>query len=156
MNEYVLDVLLYLFENFPLASVGATGDVRADLDQAGFAPYEINGAFAWLRDTQPQSRPAIAPPAQGTLRIYTDSEQYVLSPECRGCIMHLERAGVLTPTSRERVIDRLLALVDSDNDAINVEQVKWVTLMVLSSAEDDVAEARMEALLNTEAFDTSH
>lgn len=156
MNEYVLDVLLYLFENFPLASVGATGDVRADLDQAGFTPHEINGAFAWLRETQPRSRSSIAPPARGTLRVYTDAEQHILSPECRGCIMRLEHAGVLTPTSRELVIDRLLALVDSDNDAINVEQVKWVTLMVLSSAEDDVAEARMQALLNTEVFGTSH
>ena len=42
----------------------------------------------------------------------------------------MEQVGILTPTQRELVIDRLLALDASDDD---LEQVKWVVMMLLFS-----------------------
>jgi Smg protein len=42
--------------------------------------------------------------------------------------MFLEQTGVLTPASRELVIDRVMAL---DDEHLDLEQLKWIILMVL-------------------------
>ena len=57
-------------------------------------------------------------------------EQARLDTDCRGFLVHLEQVGILSPTQRELVIDRLMAL---DGDDIDIEQLKWVVLMVLFS-----------------------
>ncbi len=54
-------------------------------------------------------------------------------------LLALERGGILSPTQREIVIDRLLAL---DNEELSLEQVKWVVLMVLSSQPGEEAGLR--------------
>ena len=63
----------------------------------------------------------------------------------RGLILQLEQSGILSPGSRELVIDRLMAL---DEPVLTVENLKWVVLMVLfSKPEEEVAFAQMENLL---------
>ena len=53
--------------------------------------------------------------------------------------------GILSPLQREIVIDRLLAL---DTDEVDIERLKWVVLMVLSSQPgQEQAFARMEDLV---------
>src|SRR5207248_10268623 len=64
------------------------------------------------------------------VRIYREIERAPLSSECRGVLLRLERARVITPQQRELVIERLLAL---EADGAHTEQLKWVVLMVLSS-----------------------
>lgn len=157
MNENVLDVLLYLFENFSLTDVGATVDVRDDLGDAGFFPDEIDDAFDWLRAAQPEGRAPIVAPADDSIRVYAGPELQVLDAECRGYIVRLERAGVLSAASRELVIDRLMALVDDEYEGAELEQLKWVIMMVLSSADgEETAYARMEAMLHAESPGASH
>lgn len=157
MNENVLDVLLYLFENFSLPDVGATGEVRRDLGDAGFFPDEIDDAFDWLRAAQPEGRAPITPPSDNSIRIYAGPEMHVLDAECRGYIARLERAGVLSAANRELVIDRLMALVDDEFEGAELEQVKWVVMMVLSSADGhEIAQARMEAMLHADMPGASH
>jgi len=57
----------------------------------------------------------------------------------------LERSGILSPQQREIVIERLLAL---DASELDVDQLKWVVLMVLSSQPgEELACARMEDLV---------
>ncbi|MEO0996597.1 MAG: DUF494 domain-containing protein, partial [Pseudomonadota bacterium] len=68
-----------------------------------------------------------------------------LDAGCRGYILYLEQIGILTFEQRELVIDRLVALESAD---IDVEQVKWVVLMVLfSQPGQEQAYARMEDLV---------
>ena len=56
-----------------------------------------------------------------------------------------KQIGILQPAQRELVIDRLLAL---DNDEIDVEQTKWVVMMVLfSQPGQQDAYAQMEDLV---------
>jgi Smg protein len=60
-------------------------------------------------------------------------------------LLHLEQIGILEPPQRELVIDRLLAL---DNEEIDVEQAKWVVMMVLfSQPGQQDAYAQMEDLV---------
>lgn len=161
MNENLLDVLLYLFENFALTpalnSSDAADHVRDDLDDAGFFPDEIDDAFEWLRATQPEQRAAITPPSADTVRVYAGAELHVLDAECRGYIARLERAGVLGSGTRELVIDRMMALAEDELEGAELEQLKWVVMMVLSSTDgEDEAYARMEAMIHAETPGASH
>jgi Smg protein len=79
------------------------------------------------------------------LRIYTDAESTHLPAECRGYLFELERTGILSAQQREIVIERLLAL---DGSELDVDQLKWVVLMVLSSQPgQELACSRMEDLV---------
>ena len=60
--------------------------------------------------------------------MFNASEEKRLDIECRGFLIFLEQMGVLDDASRELVIDRIMALESPD---IDLEQVKWVVLMVL-------------------------
>jgi Smg protein len=79
------------------------------------------------------------------LRVYTDAERTHLPAECRGYLFELERTGILSAQQREIVIERLLAL---DGTELDVDQLKWVVLMVLSSQPgQELACSRMEDLV---------
>jgi Smg protein len=132
----VLDILIYVFDRYMLDAVPevpARAHLARDLERAGFAPTNVERALDWLTELAFGYRGAHAVHAEPQLagvRVFTDSELARLSTECRGLLLRLERAHVLTTRQREIVIDRLLAL---DADEPDTEQLKWVVLMVLSS-----------------------
>ena len=83
-----------------------------------------------------------------------DVEQARLDAGSRGFITYLEQIGILSPPQREILIDRLLALETPD---IDVEQIKWVVLMVLfSQPGQELAYARMEDLVFEESARALH
>ena len=87
-------------------------------------------------------------------RVYNDFEQERLDSACRGYISYLEQIGILPPQQREILVDRLLALESAD---IDVEQIKWVVLMVLfSQPGQELAYARMEDLVFEESTGSIH
>ncbi len=133
MNENLLDVLMYLFDNYFEDEVVIGPDqesVKYELSQAGFAEGVINRAFNWLEGlaapTQHGLPDALA--NSPSTRLFALEEQERLSRDCRGFLLFLEQVGVLDPVNRELVIDRLMALGDDD---IDLDQVKWVVQMVL-------------------------
>ena len=149
MKENVLDVLMYLFETYVDTEDDPEPDhseLRNELSRAGFADPEIDRALDWL-DGLTDQQDCLGyggETAHGT-RIYNDVEQDRLDASCRGYIIYLEQIGILSPPQREILIDRLLALETSD---IDVDQVKWVVLMVLfSQPGQELAYARMEDLV---------
>ena len=149
MNHSVLDVLMYLFETFSEQEHDEATDhgvLRQELLQAGFGEPEVDRALTWLEDlNRDPEHPFPASPADRSVRVFNSMELSRLDTECRGYLMYLEHIGILSPLHREIVIDRLMALGAGE---IDVEQVKWVTLMVLfSQAEQESAFARMEDLV---------
>ncbi|MEM7277026.1 MAG: DUF494 family protein [Pseudomonadota bacterium] len=149
MKENVLDVLMYLFETYTDTEQEQEQDqneLREELVRAGFHDTEIDRALDWL-DGLGANSDLLAPNSQtehGT-RIYSAVELERLDAGCRGYILYLEQIGILPAEQRELVIDRLLALETPD---IDVEQVKWVVLMVLfSQPGQEHAYARMEDLV---------
>ena len=149
MKEIVLDVLMYLFEAYIDAEVEPEPDqneLKDELSRAGFGDTEIDRALDWLDGLTDNHERFICNPqtAHGT-RIYNDLEMERLDAECRGFITYLEQIRILSPPQREILIDRLLALETPD---IDVEQIKWVVLMVLfSQPGQELAYARMEDLV---------
>ena len=131
MKESILDVLLFLFEHYFSDEADLLRDrdsLQAGLLQAGFSPAEINKAFEWL-DALAQQRPGpAAPRAGGPVRVYAGPELDKLDNEGRGFLMFLEQHGVLDADQRELVLDRAMAL---DQDDVDLDDLKWVVLMVL-------------------------
>jgi Smg protein len=84
-------------------------------------------------------------PQSAAIRVFDSAEAEKLDARARGYLLHLEQIGILQPAQRELVIDRLLAL---DNEEIDVEQTKWVVMMVLfSQPGQQDAYAQMEDLV---------
>lgn len=156
MNEHLLDLLLYLFENFSMPDVEQSPQVRADLGEAGYYPDEIDDAFDWIRGSQISEQTLVSIPDEQALRLYNPFEKQWLSADCRGYITRLQRCGVLTVSTRETVIDRLLVLASDGDSPIEIEQLKWTVMMVLSSNGEDRAFAHMEALVHAEQPGTAH
>jgi len=155
MKENVLDLLMYLFENYLEDEAPFLGDPDRELLQlrlmeAGFAPDEINKAFAWLEalalatpEAREESRQSPA------CRIYAHQETARLDTECRGFLLQLEEIGILSAQSRELVIDRVM---DLDEEDFDLERLKWVVLLVLfAQPGEEAAFAWMEDLV----FDNS-
>jgi Smg protein len=150
MKESVLDILIYLFENYVDSEVDAAPEpdrdtLKTELEQAGFPDGEIDQALAWLESLSTSPARNNPVPTSRSIRVFEASECARLDLACRGYIMHLENLGILSPVQREWVIDRLLALTAEE---IDIEQVKWVVLMVLFSQPAEAnAYARMEDLV---------
>jgi Smg protein len=162
MKESVLDILIYLFENYFDAELNAAPEpdrdtLKEELERAGFSEREVGRALEWLEQladperAEAHSRLEWAPTR--SVRVFDAREQARLDTDCRGYILYLENIGIVNAAQRELVIDRLLAL---DARQIDIEQVKWVVLMVLFSQpgqenallrmEDLVFDGRVEAV----------
>ncbi len=134
MKENMLEVLMYLFENYMTDRSEFEPDhdtLTAELSQAGFADGEINKAFGWLEDLSEMcGQPHVASNggSDTSIRHFTSEERRKLDRPARGLLLSLERLGVLDPTTREMVIDRAMAL---DTDEMDLEHLKWVIMMVL-------------------------
>ncbi|MEW6354146.1 MAG: DUF494 family protein [Pseudomonadota bacterium] len=160
MKENVLDVLMYLFENYMNdEEVEVNPDqetLRVELVEAGFARAEINKAFAWLEglaDLQ-ENLPLQTLDGSRSIRLFTPAETEKLSTECRGFLLFLEQVGVLDPANRELVIDRVMAL---ETEEIDLEQLKWVVLMVLfNQPGQEAAFAWVEDLVFDETIGNLH
>jgi Smg protein len=145
----VLDILIYVFDRYMLVDtpdVPERDELARKLQRAGFSDENVERALDWLADlASERHRPQLAESGAAAMRVFTEQERQHLPADCRGYLLALERTGILSAQQREIVIDRLLAL---DADELDVDRLKWVTLMVLSSqpGEEDAC-ARMEDLL---------
>jgi Smg protein len=142
MKESILDVLLYLFEHYFTEDTTpppgdrmfldkeqlANGPLVNELTQAGFSPAEIHKAFDWLGALAEQRPEPGTARAGGPTRVYFGAELDKLDVESRGFLLFLEQQGVLDADRRELVLDRAMAL---DQEELDLEDVKWVVLMVL-------------------------
>jgi len=147
----VLDILIYVFDRYMLVEAPAVPrreHLARDLERVGFAPAKVERALDWLTDLafgQERGSPAETEAQAHGVRVFSDGELMRLSTECRGLLLTLERARVLTSPQREIVIERLLAL---DAEEPDTEQLKWVVLMVLSSQpECELAVERLGGLM---------
>jgi Smg protein len=157
MKEDVLDVLMYLFEACVEADPAPAPDrslLRGQLEQAGFPDREIEQALTWLDGLNNASGETAQALTDRAMRIFSNQEVARLDTDCRGYLMYLEQIGILSPAQRELAIDRIMAL---DTDEIDVEQIKWVVLMVLfSQPGQEAAYSRMEDLVFEEGSAIVH
>lgn len=158
MKENVLDLLMYLFENYIYDEPESTPDrdsLGDSLEEAGFSSAEIDRAFSWLDGLAEQRQlPIMVGQESNPVRLFCEAECSRLDVDSRGLILYLENIGVLDPARREQVLDRLMALEEDD---IDMEDVKWVVLMVLFNQPGQEANyAWMEDLMFEEDGEYRH
>ncbi len=157
MKENVLDLLIYLFENTMNADEVPRPDrrtLRRELEKAGFTEPDIERALEWLDGLSGEQVGKVAEATARAVRVFSGQELVRLDTDVRGYLMYLENVQILSGAQRELVIDRLMAL---DADEIDIEQVKWVVLMVLfSQPGQESAYAQMEDLVFEERSDALH
>ena len=151
----MFDILAYLVERyFVLGSYPDAQTLSRQLAAAGFEADEIHEALDWLsgleRDAPSRSVPEVRAGAKmmmPAVRHYIEAEQRRIDPEARGFLQFLESAGVLGAAQREVVIDRVMALDDTE---VRVEQVKLIVLMVLWNQGQALDTLIVDELLATE------
>ncbi len=157
MKDSVLDILIHLFENFLDAEDDSTPDrdaLKQELEQAGYPEADIERALVWLESLASDPERSLPEGTARAMRVFSGQEQVRLDTDVRGYLLHLENLGILSAAQREVVIDRLLAL---EADDIDIEQLKWVVLMVLfSQPGQENAYQRMEDLVFDERRDAMH
>ncbi len=144
----MFDILVYVFENCRQADLSHdTGRVAKKLTAAGFEESDIHEALIWLAGVVRAPQRSLAPlPERGdAFRAFAPKELAKLDVECRGFLMYLEHSGILTPSTREHVIERALAAV---SDAISLEQLKLIVLMVLWNQRTPSSQLIAEELLS--------
>ena len=149
MNENIVELLLYLFENYIYESDDKDFDklkIQQGLSSAGFDSLTINHAFTWLDELKSDvvsfQNMQIKP---DSFRVFTAAEQCKIDSESMDFIYYLNNAEILDNTQREILINAVMKLETSQFD---VDDLHWLALMVLfSQPEQEQAFAHLEALL---------
>ena len=133
MKENILDVLMYLFDNYMEEGSDAKPDresLSVELQEAGFSLQEVDKALSWLEglSSLQQSDDLNGTRNKKSLRVFSEQEKQKLDPDCMGFILFLDNIGAFDLNIREMIIDRVMALETSE---IDLEQLKWVILLVL-------------------------
>jgi len=132
VNENLIDVLIFIYENYMDADNQPQDQIllEEELANAGFSSEEIHKAFDWLDELawRQGALTEAAGTSQHSVRIYTDEEQQRLDLETRSMLLYLEQIGILDAASRELVIERAMAL---GNEDLSADDVKWIVLLVL-------------------------
>lgn len=125
------DILVFLFENCQQAELAYDRErVAKKLSAAGFEDSDISEALHWLAGVL-RAAPTAACPLPDTrtsFRAFAPRELAKLDVECRGFLLTLEHSGILTPQTRELVLERSLA---ASGQTLTLEQLKLIVLMVL-------------------------
>lgn len=143
----MMEILVYLFENYPSDACPPPGVLAKKLSAAGFEADDISAALAWLKGLAGKPTPCRPPSALAT-RLYDDEEIRRLSVECRGFIGFLEQSESIDAALREAIIERALALPDAE---ISLDRLKIVVLAVLWRTRHAVDALILEELLAEDA-----
>jgi Smg protein len=132
----MFDVLVYLYETYyrPDACPDSEALVKK-LSAVGFEEDEISKAIGWLTDLQESNSEFFDNFPQQTafsfgIRIYAQQEMDVLGTEAVGFIQFLESANIINPIQREIIIERALAVRESQ---LSLDKLKVIVLMVMWS-----------------------
>ncbi len=158
MNESIIDVLVYLFENYMTEDVDlkenyTVNHIYQGLEEAGFTKKTIDKAFEWLSIINEMPSENISQSSDG-FRIYHAIENQKINEEGIDFIMYLESTGILSPSTRELLLNSLLYL-NADN--VDVDDLQWLALIILYiQPEQEQAFASMESLMFDPPVDHEH
>ena len=136
-QENILNLLKYLFTTSPSANDDTTDKLSKKLKTLGIPPKMINKVTHWLSNFLDLTDRILTPANDGAFRIFAADEQLCMNTECQNYLLSLESQQILTPYSRELVINRLLDIQSNiNNTMISIELIQWVCLIVLYHLDD--------------------
>lgn len=140
MKENVIEVLMFLFDNYLSVEEGMPDDevtLACELEEAGFHAKDITKAFDWLGELADikNTEPDLLQRPGKSFRIYLPQEERKLDAPCRGFLHQLEMMGLLDTLTREIIIDRAMAI---ESEQLSLEQFKRIVgLVMLNSGKHD-------------------
>lgn len=140
----MIDILVYLFENYQPDACPAPTVLAKKLTAAGFEADDITAALSWLEGLSGGEQTTVDAPAIDSLRVFADSELERLSVEARGFLAFLEQNGALDAQLRETVIERAMALPGS---SVSVDRLKVIVLAVIWRRQHAIDALILEELL---------
>lgn len=150
----MIDILVYLFENYLPDACPEPEVLARKLSAAGFGSDDIAAALAWLDGLAgPEGGSCCLPALAGSVRIYDEEEQHRLPAACRGFIAFLEQNGAIDASLREAIIERALALPD---DEIALDRLKVIVLAVIWRYRHEVDALILEELLAEDDDDADY
>lgn len=158
MKEDLIDILIYLFEHYLADNEEGilqldNQQLTGELMEVGFERKEIDQAFIWLDELivgLDKSLKSYQPVS--SFRVFSQGEKAQIPVEVQSLILRLEQAGILDLATRELVIDRLMAL---EFDTVDMDDAKWVIMMVLCNQTDSPEELEWaENLVSENALHT--
>jgi Smg protein len=144
----MIDILVYLFENYLPDACPEPEVLARKLSAAGFGSDDISAALSWLDGLAGDEGSRCRSPASpGAIRIYDEEEQERLPTDCRGFIAFLEQHDAVDTPLREAIIERALALPDEE---ISLDRLKVIVLAVVWRYRHEVDALILEELLAEE------
>lgn len=139
--------------NVTLRADNAT--IILELEKIGFDRFEIDRALEWLNGLNEFQQAVKARPVSNhSIRHFLPEEVERLGVEGQGFLLYLEQINILDPTTREIVIDRVMAL---DPREVDPGRVRWVILMVLFNQPDKKSALNlMQEMILVDAFKVMH
>lgn len=145
MRESVIDILFYLFDDILSGQHSGETDLQemaGELAEAGFSREDVDRALDWflafgkLSDSPPNVN-------DSSLRVFAAREAAFIDAEGQNFLYSMLRAGVLTHSTFEIVIDRALAL----EEPLDIHTLRWVALMVVLNTGGDALNTWQEQWL---------
>jgi Smg protein len=143
----MIDILVYLFENYLPDACPPSAVLAKKLSAAGFENQDISAALTWLEGLAglPGEHGVPCRAARlNSMRIFDEREIERLSLESRGFISFLEHNAALSPELREAVIERALALPDA---VVGLDRLKVIVLAVIWRYRYEIDALILEELL---------
>ena len=141
----MIDILVYLFENYLPDACPEPAVLARKLSAAGFGTDDISAALSWLDGLAGEENGRCRSPALAdSMRIYGEEEQERLPAPCRGFIAFLEQHDAVDAPLREAIIERALALPDAE---VSLDRLKVIVLAVIWRYRHEVDALILEELL---------
>lgn len=142
----MFDILMFLFESyFNAGSYPDPEKLSIKLSAAGFEEDDISHALNWLSGLNQLSQADYPDSINNSgMRIYADLELRSISEEGLQFISFWEHNKLITPVEREMIIDRAVAF---GRDALPLDKIKLIALMVLWNQHEDIDPLLVEELL---------
>ena len=147
----MIDILVYLFENYLPDACPEPAVLARKLSAAGFETDDISAALSWLDGLAGEAGARCLNPAlANSIRIYDEAEQEKLPVACRGFISFLEQHDAVDAPLREAIIERALALPDVE---VTLDRLKVIVLAVIWRFRHEVDALILEELLAEDTAD---
>jgi len=147
----MIDILVYLFENYLPDACPEPAVLAKKLSAAGFGSDDITAALSWLDGLAGEEGGRCRSPVLASaIRIYDEEEQERLSAACRGFISFLEQHDAVDAPLREAIIERALALPDAE---VSLDRLKVIVLAVIWRYRHEVDALILEELLAEDGED---
>lgn len=158
MKETVLDVLIFLFDNYLNAEIELVGDeddIADELEQAGFEEQDVFKALNWLGALSELYHENFqVRESKAALRNLTRYEREKLDVQAQGYFIKLQNQGILDSTTREIILESVMAI---DVQNLNLGQFKRIVGMVmLNNPKAESLVACGEDLIYREAGGLTH